>query len=519
MAIWDIKERNKKVRGNETRGDRTILAGGGTPANTNVIEYITLSTTGNATDFGDSTVARMSYGGGSSSTRCVFAGGRIDPATTGQNIIDYVTVSSLGNAADFGDLAEIGWNLGSEGNTIKMVSAGFRAGSSATNTINQSFYASTGSTVDFGNLSRANFGTGVICSPTRGIFAGGYSPGAVNVIDFKELSSAGDAADFGDLTATQNVPDTASSSTIGLAKVGGINLDRIIIATKGNATDFGALSSNRAEGEGGSNNIRGVFPGGGNPAGAEQNTIDYITFATTGDATDFGDLTVAKDDMAGGSSGTGGVVPEDVQRPSVTYMPGSGRALFGRGYTPSATSTVNLTHIPTLGNSSDWGDLTNNIVHCFNAASSYTRLVKGGGFTQPGDAAVDVIESIEFATQGNAADFGNLGAVTTGTSNISNSTRGLVGGGSPTTSTIEYVTITTAADSADFGDLSTAHGDACGSVATSTRGIFGGGAASQVNVIEYITIAATGNTTDFGDVASVGYAYFSGSDSHGGLQA
>ena len=41
---------------------------------------------------------------------------------------------------------------------------------------------------------------------------------------------------------------------------------------------------------------------------------------------------------------------------------------------------------------------------------------------------------------------------------------------------------------------------------------------AKVNTMEYITIASTGNTTDFGDVASIGYAYFSGSDSHGGLQ-
>ena len=47
----------------------------------------------------------------------------------------------------------------------------------------------------------------------------------------------------------------------------------------------------------------------------------------------------------------------------------------------------------------------------------------------------------------------------------------------------------------------------------------GFGTPAHVDVIEYITIASTGNTTDFGDVASIGYSYFSGSDSHGGLQA
>ena len=38
--------------------------GGGQPANSNVIDYITFSTTGNATDFGDLTQARQDISGG-----------------------------------------------------------------------------------------------------------------------------------------------------------------------------------------------------------------------------------------------------------------------------------------------------------------------------------------------------------------------------------------------------------------------------------------------------------------------
>jgi FlaG/FlaF family flagellin (archaellin) len=42
-------------------GDRGIFAGGSTGSTTNVIDYVTITTTGNATDFGDLSVARTGH--------------------------------------------------------------------------------------------------------------------------------------------------------------------------------------------------------------------------------------------------------------------------------------------------------------------------------------------------------------------------------------------------------------------------------------------------------------------------
>jgi hypothetical protein len=81
-----------------------VFAGGvvnATGANTNVISYITIATTGNATDFGDLTVARQTLGGCASPTRGVFGGGFVSASN---NTIDYITIASVGNATDFGDL-------------------------------------------------------------------------------------------------------------------------------------------------------------------------------------------------------------------------------------------------------------------------------------------------------------------------------------------------------------------------------------------------------------------------------
>ena len=65
------------------------------------MEYITISTNGNGTDFGDLTLARHSGTATATQTRGIYAGGS-NP--TYYNIIDYVTLTSLGNAQDFGDL-------------------------------------------------------------------------------------------------------------------------------------------------------------------------------------------------------------------------------------------------------------------------------------------------------------------------------------------------------------------------------------------------------------------------------
>ena len=65
------------------------------------MEYITIASTGNATDFGDLTVARGTMSTAASPTRGVMAGGL---GSASENTIDYITIASTGNATDFGDL-------------------------------------------------------------------------------------------------------------------------------------------------------------------------------------------------------------------------------------------------------------------------------------------------------------------------------------------------------------------------------------------------------------------------------
>ena len=71
-------------------------------SNTNVIDYITIASTGNATDFGNTLSTMRQSAGASNSTRGVLAGGITSSAT---DEISYITIASTGNATDFGNLS------------------------------------------------------------------------------------------------------------------------------------------------------------------------------------------------------------------------------------------------------------------------------------------------------------------------------------------------------------------------------------------------------------------------------
>ena len=76
-----------------------LISGGqysGTPA-ANTIEFVTISTTGNAVDFGDLSIqVHRDHGSGGNSTRGIFDGGsgNSDQRT---NVIDFITIATLGN--------------------------------------------------------------------------------------------------------------------------------------------------------------------------------------------------------------------------------------------------------------------------------------------------------------------------------------------------------------------------------------------------------------------------------------
>ena len=83
---------------------------------------------------------------------------------------------------------------------------------------------------------------------------------------------------------------------------------------------------------------------------------------------------------------------------------------------------------------------------------------------------------------------------------------------------MDYVTIASTGNATDFGDLLSAYTNPATS-SNSTRGILTGGTSPESNnTIQYITIASTGNATNFGDLTVTRGGGFGSSGSHGGLQ-
>ena len=285
--------------GDRQPGPRGIFGGGGEPPNgEDVIDYVNISSTGNAIDFGNLTVARSNLASCSSSTRGLWAGGY----GPGRRVeIDFVTISSTGDATDFGDLSNDRWDPGGLSNETRGVFAsGSPSGSegAGTNIIEYVTIASTGNTQDFGDLPRAEQYVNGASSTVRGLFGGGQS----NVIDFITIATLGNSQDFGDLTYDMR-RGSAGSGKVRAIFAGGRdhpsatitnNIDYVTIASLGNATNFGDLTATTDHAAGGAfSPIRGLFAGGmTSPSPAVRtNTIQYITIMTTGNAIDFGDTT------------------------------------------------------------------------------------------------------------------------------------------------------------------------------------------------------------------------------------
>ena len=83
---------------NHTRG---ILAGMGPDHDT--IDYVTIASTGNGTDFGNLRFNQTQRAGTGNRIRGIFGGGYISP-TGRTTLMDQIEIATTGNATAFGDL-------------------------------------------------------------------------------------------------------------------------------------------------------------------------------------------------------------------------------------------------------------------------------------------------------------------------------------------------------------------------------------------------------------------------------
>ena len=292
------------------------------PGSTGTIDYVTISSQGNATDFGDLLTVEYYGAGCSSRTRGIYMGGE-EPMT---DTISYVTISTTGNSADFGNLTESVKYLPSGGsNDTRGIRAGGVDGptSNPFNTIDYVTIASTGDAKDFGDLTTRQKYSISTNSSTRMLIAGGVNvpghPSANNTIEYLNFATYGNTEEFGDLTQIQSAggEGAASSSTRGIFFVEGYIsggwsntnvINYVTMASTGNAVDFGDLTFARKNSGSTSSKTRALCAGGYYGSSPNYtNSIEYIEIATTGNAVDFGDRTVAGSYFAGCSNDHGGL--------------------------------------------------------------------------------------------------------------------------------------------------------------------------------------------------------------------
>ena len=281
---------------------------------------------------------------GAGSGRGLFAGGQTPSAV---NTIDKIEIATTGNSVDFGDLSFTRSQSGGAGSSTRGVFAGGRA--PEISTINYVIISSQGDANDFGDLIEVWNSGKAVSDNTTAVWMGGEWSGAYQTdmkMEYTIFASNGNSSIFGNLSNQRVYSQTASfeSPTRGFIGAGGGRnspyyqnfIDFIIIATKGDSQDFGDISVTRKAAGGCSSTTRGVFAGG--DTGSKVDTMDYITMASEGNATDFGNLSAAACFCAGTSNKTRGVV--------------------NIGDTGSVVNTIDFITISTTGDATDFGDLT-----------------------------------------------------------------------------------------------------------------------------------------------------------------
>ena len=275
-----------------------------------------------------------------------------------------------------------------------------------------------------------------------------------------EIATVGNAVDFGDSMVSKSKPGVCASSTRGIFSGGQpgaspyyiTDIEYVITSSGGGSNDFGdlqkgslhTLDARRGSPAGSNDSTRGLIAGGNTPGdGGARKTIDSVTMASTGDSSAFGELVQERFDFMGG-------------------MGNGVRAVFAGGYkqtTPAATfySTIDTVNVQSGGSATEFGDLSATRGRTANTSNNIRGLNMGGG---PGPTArTNIIEFITISTEGNAQDFGDLADPVLSHASCASSTRAVqVGGSIPSggTNTMQYVTIATTGNATDFGDMTVA---------------------------------------------------------------
>ena len=312
---WATVNTFTDIKTNPQGRGRAIIHLASTGTTNATLDFLNISTLGNSQSFGNLTAARYLTGRSSSETRGLFGGG------DSSDVIDYITMASSGNAQDFGNLTTSGRCPGGASSSTRALFAGVNN----SNVISYVQISTLGDALDFGDLTNVSCNrTASFSSPTRFVCMSGHSSPNQGVIDFLNIASKGNTVKFGNITFAGEGYGSAkmnrglSNSTRGLF-AGGYQpnspypvvsfIDYVTIASEGNATNFGDMTSVRYNNMTTGSQTRGILAGGqgDQPTFTREKTIDSVEYATTGTAVHFGELSVAAGSGSANSDSHGGL--------------------------------------------------------------------------------------------------------------------------------------------------------------------------------------------------------------------
>ena len=130
-----------------------------------------------------------------------------------------ITTASTGNAVDDGDLIQENYSVTSASNSTRGLWAGGSDNVNINNDIQYRNLSSSGTAQYFGELTTTSFKKAGAATQTRAVFGGGQeaSPNlGITTMDYVTIATAGNAADFGDLTLSRRSLAATSDSHGGL---------------------------------------------------------------------------------------------------------------------------------------------------------------------------------------------------------------------------------------------------------------------------------------------------------------
>ena len=298
----------------------------------------------NGTKWMQVAVSRPDLDGGA---RGLIASGRISSGNP-SDVIDYVTISTAGNATDFGNVTQAAESLfnGECASKVRLIKWGGYPGTHV-NTIEYITFSSLGDGVDFGDMTHTVRGGGSLSNATRGVAAGGLNPTHLNNIDYITIASTGNSVDFGDLTEDKDNCTGAANPIIGTFMMGSpsdrMEINRITIATTGNAVYFGDIYARGWGGGACANGTRVIYAGGHQGASPYPTTTDMYeySFTSQGWQGNFGSLTTSSRSVGDMSSSTRAVWPMGTDEES-----------------PTAINNIDYTSMQTKGDAVEFGDIS-----------------------------------------------------------------------------------------------------------------------------------------------------------------